>query len=248
VLDLSAGRAVHARAGDRARYLPVTIVAGSHIESGEALAVARAYRDQFGLSELYVADLDAIASHVTQDALVASIAGVALPLWLDAGVTSAEQACHARDLGARKVVVALETLPSYDALGRMCAAVGAAMLAFSLDLRNGVPVVAPGGPTGESPERVARRAADCGVRSIIAIDLARVGAGVGPDLALLARLRAAVPDVVLLAGGGVRGADDLGRLADAGCDGALVATSLHDGRLTAADIAEAQRRQPRAMR
>ena len=45
------------------------------------------------------------------------------------------------------------------------------------------------------------------------------------------RVRRAVPDVALLAGGGVRGPEDLQRLADAGCDGALVATALHDGRL-----------------
>jgi phosphoribosylformimino-5-aminoimidazole carboxamide ribotide isomerase len=47
--------------------------------------------------------------------------------------------------------------------------------------------------------------------------------------------------VTLVAGGGVRGADDLARLADAGCDGALVATALHDGRLSAADVTAARR-------
>ena len=35
--------------------------------------------------------------------------------------------------------------------------------------------------------------------------------------------------------------DDLKRLAGAGCDGALVATALHDGRLRSGDIAGARR-------
>ena len=35
----------------------------------------------------------------------------------------------------------------------------------------------------------------------------------------------------LLAGGGVAGMEDLRRLAGAGCDGALVATALHSGRI-----------------
>jgi len=73
------------------------------------------------------------------------------------------------------------------------------------------------------------------------IDLARVGTRSGLDLELVARVREAAPGLVLLAGGGVRGLDDLARLSDAGCDGALVATALHDGRIGAAEIAAAHR-------
>jgi phosphoribosylformimino-5-aminoimidazole carboxamide ribotide isomerase len=39
----------------------------------------------------------------------------------------------------------------------------------------------------------------------------------------------------------VRGPEDLRRLADAGCEGALVATALHDGRLDSDDVAAARR-------
>ena len=41
VLDLAGGRAVHAVAGHRERYAPVTAVAGASIRPGDALAVAR---------------------------------------------------------------------------------------------------------------------------------------------------------------------------------------------------------------
>jgi len=44
----------------------------------------------------------------------------------------------------------------------------------------------------------------------------------------------------LLAGGGVRDPGDLRELAQLGCTGALVATALHDGRLTAEDVAAAR--------
>jgi uncharacterized protein related to proFAR isomerase len=88
---------------------------------------------------------------------------------------------------------------------------------------------------------VAMRAADAGAGAVIVIDLARVGTGTGLDLALIDRVREATPGLTLVAGGGVRGPEDLARLADSGCDGALVATALHDGRLSAADVAAAQR-------
>ena len=44
------------------------------------------------------------------------------------------------------------------------------------------------------------------------------------------------PDVELVAGGGIRGVEDLLRLAEAGCDAVLVASALHDGRITIEDL------------
>lgn len=248
VVDLAAGRAVHARAGMRERYAPVRAVAGSPIELGDALALARAYVDRLGLTELYAADLDAIKAidiiqGTSQDALVAAIAALGAPLWLDAGVSSADRARRALGLGAARVVAGLETLPSFEALKTICAAVGGERVAFSLDLRNGEPVVSPRAAQTdrEMPAHLAAaRAADAGVGSVIVIDLARVGTGTGLDLALVARVREAVPGLTLVAGGGVRGLEDVARLADAGCDGALVASALHNGRLSAAEVASVQ--------
>ena len=83
------------------------------------------------------------------------------------------------------------------------------------------------------PNVLRPHAAEAGVGSVIVIDLARVGGGRGPGSELVAAVREAVPRLTLLAGGGVRGAQDLAALADVGCDGALVATALLDGgRLT----------------
>jgi phosphoribosylformimino-5-aminoimidazole carboxamide ribotide isomerase len=42
--------------------------------------------------------------------------------------------------------------------------------------------------------------------------------------------------VQLFAGGGVRGIADLRKVAHIGCAGALVATALHEGRLTRDDV------------
>jgi phosphoribosylformimino-5-aminoimidazole carboxamide ribotide isomerase len=246
VVDLAGGLAVHARAGHRDRYAPVTTVAGVPIEPGDALALSRAYLDRFALGELYVADLDAITSAAPQAKLVEAIAGLGSPIWLDAGVTSGGQARQAASLGAAHIVVGLETLRSFDALGEICAEVGSTRVALSLDLRDGRPV--SGFPTDASPEVIASRAVDAGAAAVIVIDLSRVGMSVGLDLDLIARIRAVVPGVTLLAGGGVRGVADLNNLADAGADGALVATALQDGRLSADDLRRAAARQPSAMR
>ena len=67
--------------------------------------------------------------------------------------------------------------------------------------------------------------------------LARVGSGAGPDMGRLAALRRAAPDRRLYAAGGVRDLADVQALARADIAGALVASALHDERLTAGDIA-----------
>jgi phosphoribosylformimino-5-aminoimidazole carboxamide ribotide isomerase len=242
-----AGRAVHARGGRREDYPLVQAVAGSPIHPGDVLALARAYTGRLGLSELYAADLDAIMGGVPQEALVTELAAHGAPLWLDAGVASVDSARRALDAGAARVVVGLETLHSFDALARICTAVGRDRVAFSLDVRDGEPVVAGVSTPDIPPEPahvLADRAGDAGVGSVIVLDLARVGGGAGVDLALIARVRDAVPGLTLVAGGGIRGPDDLARLAGAGCDGALVATALHDGRINAADVAAAALLQP----
>ena len=241
VVDLRAGQAVHARAGARDRYEPVRAVAGSAIEPGDPLALARAYVDRLGIRELYVADLDAIGGHAPQHRLISELAGVGAPLWLDAGVSSGERARLALDAGATRVVVGLETLPSYDALRAICDVAGRERVAFSLDLRDGEPIVADGSAIRGAASAIAASAAGAGASAVIVLDLARVGTGAGLDLHLIGQVRRAAPDVLLLAGGGVRGVGDLGRLHDAGCDGALVATALHDGRLDAGGVATVER-------
>jgi phosphoribosylformimino-5-aminoimidazole carboxamide ribotide isomerase len=248
VIDLLARRAVHARAGMRERYEPVRPAAGSSTEPGDALALAGRYLDGLGLRELYVADLDAILAgrpdRESNDALVTAVAALGAPLWLDTAVSSADRGRYAIGLGAARVVVGLETLSSYEALGEVCDAVGGDRVAFSLDLRDGEPVVAIGGiPPGEPAHVIARHAAEAGAGALIVIDLARVGTRSGLDLELIGRVREAAPGLTLLAGGGIQGREDLVRLADSGCDGALVATALHDGRLSAAEVAAVQKRQ-----
>jgi phosphoribosylformimino-5-aminoimidazole carboxamide ribotide isomerase len=239
VLDLLNGCAVHARAGDREQYEPVCVVAGASIEAGDAQAIARVYRDRLGLTELYAADLGAIMGHSPHDRIVSSLAATG-PLWLDAGVSSLDGARHALALGAECVIVGLETLESWDTLRALCSRLGGERVAFSLDLRDGEPVTRGTMPRRE-PAEVAASAVAAGVQSIIVIDLTRVGRGVGLDLDLIARVRDRAPLGTLLAGGGVRGFEDLRRLAGIGCDGVLVATALHDGRISAADVATAQR-------
>jgi phosphoribosylformimino-5-aminoimidazole carboxamide ribotide isomerase len=237
VLDLAGGRAVRARAGRREQYVPVRDIAGAEIAAGDAVALAMTYRDQFGIDELYVADLDAITGGQPQQHLTSTIARIA-PVWLDAAIASEDAARAALESGAAGVIVGLETLGSFGALAEISTAAGRERTAFSLDLRDGRPLHPPGLLPSDTPvASIAARAADAGVTAIILLDLARVGTGSGLDAALVEQVRTAAPHISLLAGGGIRGPEEVSRLAGAGCDGVLVASAIHDGFITPADVA-----------
>jgi phosphoribosylformimino-5-aminoimidazole carboxamide ribotide isomerase len=114
-------------------------------------------------------------------------------------------------------------------------------LVFSLDLRLGNPVLHPamqdagGGPDALS---LATQAVAAGIATLLLLDLGRIGTGCGVDIGLLETLRRRFPGIRLLAGGGVLTRRDLERMRDAGCDGALVASAIHTGRVSASDLSD----------
>jgi phosphoribosylformimino-5-aminoimidazole carboxamide ribotide isomerase len=234
VIDLRGELAVRARGGHRDRYQPIDVVAGDTIRSGDAVDLARQYVERFGLTDLYVADLDAIEGRPTNAAHVRRLA-TARAIWLDSGIASVDDAVRAIQTGAERAIVGLETLPSFDVLESICDHIGPRAV-FSLDLRDGRPIARTPDLGQGSPEDLAVRAIGAGAAGLIVLDVARVGSGCGLDFQMLARIRRATPSVPVYAGGGVRSIEDLQRLQHVGCDGALVASALLDGHITEHDL------------
>jgi phosphoribosylformimino-5-aminoimidazole carboxamide ribotide isomerase len=228
VIDLRDGRAVHARGGHREDYQPVRSRLLEDASAGDATALALAYR-RSGVAEIYLADLDAIAG---RSAGLSQAAAAISAEWVDAGVRSVSVAEELAACGTRHIVLALETLVSWDLVAEVVRVTGTERTAFSLDLVGGVPL----GSLGKDPVALVARAVACGVSAVIVLDLARVGAGAGIDGTLLGAIRRGAPDVELVVGGGIRDARDVAVAIEAGYDGVLVGTALHTGALSVAAI------------
>ena len=242
VLDLASGLAVHARAGERERYQPVrsALTPGA---DGDPVALLRAYHEELGARACYVADLDAIGGGAVQRGLIRELATLESvgSLLVDAGTSRPAGTMEVLACGASEVVVALESLQSFGDLAGITEMLGPGRVIFSLDLRLGRPILNPAlqDALGAAPDALslADQAAACGVRSLLVLDIGRVGTGCGMDLGLLESLRRRFPGHRLLAGGGVLTRRDLERIRETGCDGALVASAIHAGRIGAADVA-----------
>jgi phosphoribosylformimino-5-aminoimidazole carboxamide ribotide isomerase len=232
VIDLKSGAAVHAVRGRRERYRPLR---SGLVACSDPVGVARAFRGELGLDELYVAELDAITGGPPHRDVLAALAREARVM-VDAGVTDVGAVRSLLELGAARVVIGTETLADRAALGRLRKELPGAPLVLSLDLR-GDRVLSRDAELGRlgAAEALALLVRS-GVTEVIVLDLARVGSGAGPDVKLVRELRARCPEVELLAGGGVRDLADLRALAEAGAAGALVATAIHNGAIGAADL------------
>jgi len=243
VIDLMNGGSVHAVAGRRSDYKPRV---NSQLGCDTLVSEANVYVKKFSFDTAYVADLDAITHGHRNERCWERIADAGLKLWLDAGVSSKSSATIVMRALRRftvdpVIIVGLESLGVHEYLSELYSSLGPETLAFSLDLRHGKPITQIEKWRDAQPIEIVRSVVAAGIQRFIVLDLADVGVGQGTTTIDLCRaIRGEFSAIELIAGGGVRGIDDLRALADAGCDAALVASALHDGRLTREDIRQVE--------
>jgi phosphoribosylformimino-5-aminoimidazole carboxamide ribotide isomerase len=235
VLDIMRGEVVRAVGGRRSEYRPLVSQLTTSIKP---LDVMKAIQERFGWTQFYVADLDAI----TGDRRVFRLNHLptSSQFWLDAGVRTVADVVEIHRPPVSQVVVGSETLASLEEGRAIIETLGPEKVTFSLDLRNGQ-LIGAGAGNWDDPASAAVELIAIGARRLIVLDLARVGESDGPARDDLCRkLIRRHPYVHVFTGGGIRGVDDLRRLSDIGVSGALIASALHDGRITPEDLASVE--------
>lgn len=222
VMDLKGGEVVRAFKGERSSYRPiVTPLAPSSAPKDVIAGFLRLYP----FATIYIADLDAIerrGGHA-ETILALSEAFPEVRFWVDDGAGDEARLRRWRDLPRIDPVVGSESLAS-NAFAQGFA--NDPRVVLSLDFRGesflGPPELL------HSPQHWPQR--------VVAMTLARVGAFEGPDIECLGHLGRRAEGRLIYAAGGVRDARDLEALQRIGAAGALVASALHDERLSAEDL------------
>jgi uncharacterized protein related to proFAR isomerase len=240
VIDVRYGVAVRAVAGDRANYKPLS---SPLVPGPEPCAVARGLMAFHPFPVIYIADLDGVEGRGANLGLLSKLAGIAgggstrpalgTPVvWADTGACTMSDVVALLEIPLVCAVVGSETGIGAADLAKLKARFGDRMM-LSLDFRGdrfvGDPAVLAD-PTFW-PKRV------------IAMTLASVGRGAGPDLNTISDLKRRSPVSEIYAAGGIRNRADLGAAQSAGATGALIASALHAQTLTAGDLVEITGRQ-----
>jgi phosphoribosylformimino-5-aminoimidazole carboxamide ribotide isomerase len=237
VIDLKGGTVVRARLGDRAAYRPIETPLSP---TSDPLDVVAGLISVHPFRTLYVADLDAIEGKGDAGAVLVSISETfpELALWVDNGCS---ELSAAQDFLARfrrpPVPPPPSPPPTSLVLGsesqRDCGLLRALRdhphVILSLDFR---------GDRFLGPDCLLSEP-DLWPQRLIVMTLARVGSGAGPDLDRHAAIGERAGGRLIYLAGGLRDRRDLAAVKASGAAGILVASALHDGRISAADLTSA---------
>ena len=155
-------------------------------------------------------------------------------LILDAGIRSVDETRDLFDLGVDQVIVSSESWQDVASLPKFLQCLGADSITFSIDMKQGELLAADSAWSGRSPIELIETVVRAGIKSVIILDLAAVGTGTGiPTLSLCSQTKSRWPELTVISGGGVHSPQCLLDAESAGIDGVLIASALHDGRISA---------------
>ncbi len=208
-MDLKGGYVVHGSSGNRGAYAPLT---WGLSPSAEPSAYLAAMQPKY----LYAADLDRIGMCGDHTGLILRLAEQVAELWVDRGCSIPEEYLRGENI---RNIVGTETIdaPLNEFDGGF----------LSVDVKDGH-VIGNAFPSATGPVDVLRAANETDFDGCILLNISSVGTSSGIDLAYAELLRSSSAKK-LYYGGGVRSPEDLQTLADAGFDGAIVATAVHKG-------------------
>jgi phosphoribosylformimino-5-aminoimidazole carboxamide ribotide isomerase len=226
-IDVLEGRAVRLAQGRREAVT---------LEGGDPVALARRYLQE-GATRLHLVDLDGAFTGQPSLELVEHLAkATQRPLQVGGGYRTLESIAGAIERGADRVMIGTAALePGF--LESAAQRFGAGLV-VAIDVRDGrVAVDGWTRATAARPVELATRCVEAGVERLLVTSTVRDGSLAGPDVALLEEvLPVGIP---VIAAGGVASVDDLLRVRDLGCEGAIAGSALLAGRFTLTEALDA---------
>lgn len=211
--------------------------------SGDPLSLAQAYVQQ-GVDELVCLAIDGSAKKKTvAPEIVRQIAQIVnIPLTIGGGISTLEQIEQVLSWGADKVILSTAAVCDPRLLSQAAATFGQQHLVLAIDAKKTGPgweVYAHGGQkaTGLNAVDWAQKGEELGAGEILLTSIDQDGTAAGYDLALL-RLVCSRVNIPVIASGGAGQPEHLLQALTAGAEGVLVASMLHFGAWTAAELKE----------
>lgn len=205
----------------------------------DSLSAARRF-EAAGAEWLHMVDLDGArcGSPKNRALFLRVVRETGLKVELGGGIRTMSDIADYLEGGISRVILGSVALSRPELVRTAVAHYGDAV-AVGIDARDGY---ARGGGWLEKSEvyftELARAMADVGVRTVIYTDISRDGTLNGPNVAHYKALMDAVPEVNIIASGGIRDINDIISLRDNGLYGAICGKSVYAGTL---DLVEALR-------
>jgi phosphoribosylformimino-5-aminoimidazole carboxamide ribotide isomerase len=224
-IDVRAGRAVRLLRGDPNEETTY---------DDDPVEVAVRFQEE-GARRLHVIDLDAALDEgANRDTIRDICRSVVLPVQVGGGVRTLEDVAAVLEIGAGRAI--LGTSAALDP-GFVARAVEefAERILVAVDVRGGHAMVKGWREEGPPVEEVIPALNDAGTPRYLVTAIARDGTLDGPDLRLYRHVLG-LTDRPIIASGGVRSADDIWALRDAGCEAAVTGKALYEKTLKLSQV------------
>ena len=232
-IDLKNGQSVRLYQGD---YQAVTTINEEPIQ--QALEINKA-----GIKQLHLVDLDGAKSGQPENLpmikqIRQNFRGF---LELGGGIRTYQIAQQYLNLGIDRIVIGSAALKNPQLVKQLLDDFGSQKIAIGIDGKNGQ--VATEGWLEQSDVKMTSlisKMNEFGAENFIVTDVSRDGAMQGPNLDLLTNLREAIPQVNLIASGGIRNVEDLKALQKMGIEESIIGKALFEKTISLSQILEVE--------
>ena len=228
-IDIIGGKCVRLSKGD---YSSVKVY------NENPLDVARAFED-VGCTSLHLVDLDGAKSkHIVNYRTLEAIAGhTALHIDFGGGLKTDDDVRIAFESGAEKITGGSVAVTHHAMFEGWLNRYGSDAIILGADARNGK--ISTNGWLHDSEEQIVpfiRQYMEKGVTQVISTDINCDGMLSGPSLELYRSILAELPDLRLIASGGVSAMDDVEHLHEIGVPAVIVGKAIYEGRITMREL------------
>ena len=210
------------------------------IYNEDPLEVAQQFEDA-GLQYLHLVDLDgAKAKHIVNwKVLEKLVSKTSLKIDFGGGIKSDEDLRIAFESGARQITGGSIAVKEPVKFTSWITAYGAEKIILGADALDGK--IAVSGWQEESDMEIESFIQDYvekGIKYVISTDISKDGMLEGPSFDLYQSIQEKMPEIKLIASGGVSSMDDLMKLKENGLEGAIVGKAIYENRVSLKELGE----------
>ena len=229
-IDILYGKCVRLTQGDYNRQ---------KIYNENPLEVARQFEDA-GLKRLHLVDLDgAKEGRIKNWNILENIAGkTKLVIDFGGGIAETPDLQIVFNSGAAMATIGSIAVKNESLLREWMLAYGSDKFLLGADVRE--EKIAVSGWLVDTEIRIfdfIEKYRQAGIRQVFCTDIHMDGAMKGPSLTLYKKILEQFPDLYFIASGGIRSLDDLHKLDEAGCKGAIIGKAIYEGMISLKDLA-----------